>query len=336
MNADDAVLAQLDERDRRIIAALQNDGRASWTAIAAQCDASVPTVARRAQQLFADGIVRVGVSPQVNHEGPADAFILRIGCVAGEQILVARRLARRHDIRFMALITGPYDLVVEMIIRKDDALHARIIEDVMTIEGVLRCETDLVLHTYKVTFDWSRHLLNGGEYVHTPTEPHECDPTHFDDTDRAILAALAGDGRASFRAVADTLEVNESTVRRRFEALRSRGCADVVTIVPAAALGFESEIIFMITVAPSNLDSAARELATYQGVRYLGAMLSGSLLMCEVILPSSRDIFSFVTTTLGKLDGVQGWTASMELVTLKRGFMDAPWAPWQDRSPDDQ
>ncbi len=33
---------------------------------------------------------------------------------------------------------------------------------------------------------------------------------------------MAGDGRASFRSVAATMGVNESTVRRRFETLQGR------------------------------------------------------------------------------------------------------------------
>jgi proline iminopeptidase len=191
--------------------------------------------------------------------------------------------------------------------------------------NVPRYETDLLLHTYKVSHDWSRQLLTGEAYVPGSSEPHQCDPSHFSEMDRAILARLRGDGRAGFRTVARDLKMNERTVRRRFEALRERGCAMVFTLVPAVSLGFESEIVLQITVAPSRLDALARELATYRGVRYVGSTLGASSLMCEVILPTTRDVYEFVTQTLGDLDGVQGWTASMELVTFKRGFVETPW-----------
>lgn len=318
-------LDQLDDLDRRIIVALQTDGRASWTAIAQLANTSVPTVARRAQQFFAQGLVRVGVMPSESHAGPADLFVLRIGCEPGRSTWVARELVRREDIRFLAVVTGSADIIAELNKPKADFLHARLIDEVQAIDGVLWCETDLCLHTYKVTHDWSRQLLTGEDHVYTATEPHECDPSHFDDTDRAILALLREDGRASFRAVADAVGVNESTVRRRFDTLVSRGCASVVTLVPAPALGFESEILFTVRVAPSNLDSAARELASYRGVRYVAATLNGSSLMCELILPTTRDVFDFVTNTLGRLDGVQGWTANMELLTFKRGYVETPW-----------
>src|SRR5690242_3270432 len=104
----------LDGLDRKIIAALQMDGRASWTAIAERCNTSVATVARRAQQLFTEGIVRVGVVPDINHAGPADLFILRIGCRPGRHADVAQTLAGRPDIRFLALVTGNADIVAEV------------------------------------------------------------------------------------------------------------------------------------------------------------------------------------------------------------------------------
>jgi len=32
-----------------------------------------------------------------------------------------------------------------------------------------------------------------------------------------------------------------------------------------------------------------------------------------------------MTSTLGRMDGVRGWEASMELLSLKRGFVETAW-----------
>jgi DNA-binding Lrp family transcriptional regulator len=319
-------MAGLDSLDRRIVVALQIDGRASWTDIAEACGTSVATVARRAQQLLAEGHVRVAVvPPDINHAGPADLFVIRVECQSGSAARVAEELMRREDVRLCSLVTGPFDVLAELIVRKDESLSARLLGDLHGIPGIRRMETDLLLHTYKISHDWSMQLLTGEAHRPEDSRLHACDPSHFDDTDRALLAHLRADGRANFRAVARDLDVNESTVRRRFDALKERGCARVVTLVPAPSLGFESEIILQITVRPSRLDAVARELASYRGVRYVGSTLGTSSLMCEVILPSSSDVFEFITRTLGDLDGVQGWTAHMELVTFKRAYVETPW-----------
>jgi DNA-binding Lrp family transcriptional regulator len=64
-----------DALDRKIIAALQADGRASWTEIAERTGTSVATATRRGQSLFAAGVVRVGVSRDINAPGASDLFM---------------------------------------------------------------------------------------------------------------------------------------------------------------------------------------------------------------------------------------------------------------------
>jgi DNA-binding Lrp family transcriptional regulator len=177
-----------------------------------------------------------------------------------------------------------------------------------------------------VSQNWAQQLLSDAQPTGEPdAEPHVCSPSHFDDVDHLILDELRADGRASLRSVAEVLGVNESTVRRRFDGMRERGCAWVLTLVAASALGFESEIILNISVDPARLDDVAHELATYVGVRYLAASVNGSLI-CEVIMPTTDDLYRFLTQGLGKIDGVRDWTANVELLTIKRGFLETPWS----------
>lgn len=319
-----AKVEDLGSLDRRIIAALQIDGRASWTDIASLVGASVTTVARRGKHLLDSGALRVAVVPNVGWRGPVELFFVKLGCASGTQDDVGRTLSNRRDARFLALVTGTYDVVVELVAPKNARIDEVLIREIQAVRGVERCETDLVLHTYKASQDWSRSLLDQMP-AEKPVEPHQCDPTHFDDLDRRLLQRFEDDGRASFPRVAEALGVNESTVRRRFEALTSRGCAFVLTLVPAPAIGFESEILFWIHCSPANLESAASELARHPGVRYLAATLGSPSLMCEVILPTTRDVFEFTTSTLARVDGVLSWTANVELVTYKRGFVRTPW-----------
>ncbi|MGO4601969.1 Lrp/AsnC family transcriptional regulator [Terrabacter sp. 2YAF2] len=315
----------LDALDRQIVAALQKDGRASWTEIAEECGAPLPTVTRRGQSLLASRALRVGVSSNINSPGETDLFMLRIACRAGSQVTVAKALARRTDLRFLCLVTGGSDLLAELVCRRADSLHVRQINEILAIDGVEGCESDLVLHAYKVSQHWAEGATSSRESSGDEIKPpHICDPTHFDETDLSILRELRTDGRASFRSVADSIGVNESTVRRRFEAMRDRGCAWVLTLVAASVLGFESEIVLNISVQPNSIDDIAHELSSYVGVRYLAATLNGTL-MCELIMPSSKDVFEFMTEGLGRIDGVRGWTASVELLTVKRGFLETPW-----------
>ncbi len=324
----------LDELDRQIIVALQRDGRASWTAIAEMCGSSVATVTRRGQLLLADGIVRVAVTPQLGSDGPVDSFFVRVNCRPGMQLVVARELVQHPSVRFLSLVTGSYDLMAELVVARGVEAFPRAIRELQAIDGIQRWRSDLILHVYKVGHDWGTQLLHATLGMDAAassadpvgfSEPPECSPEHFDQTDWAIVDGLRDDGRVTFKQLAKTLGLNESSVRRRFERMRASGCIDIVALVPAAALGLGAETLLTVKVAPARLDAVARDLARSPEVRYLAATLDGNSLMCEVIAASTADLYRFITGTLALLDGVEGWTAAMELLWPKRAFVESPW-----------
>jgi hypothetical protein len=43
-------------------------------------------------------------------------------------------------------------------------------------------------------------------------------------------------------------------------------------------------------------------------------------------MPTTDDLYRFLTQGLGKIDGVRDWTANVELLTIKRGFLETPWS----------
>lgn len=316
-----------DDLDRRIIACLRADGRASWTEIARRCGTSVATVSRRGQRLLADSTVRVAVVPTTSHPGRTSMFFLRMACRSGTQANVAAALSKHPDIRFLALVSGSYDIAAEVCADTGDSLIGQLITEIQEIDGVEWCETDLILHEYKVAQDWTWQLLVGETTASTVRDPHTCDTGDMDDIDRSIVDVMRADGRAGFSVVAGQVRLDETTVRRRFEAMLSRGCITVVTLTPASALGFTSEVLLDISVEPRKLRDVSEQLTSFAGVRFVAATLSGSSLLCEMIQPSQAALFSFLTETLATLDGVRGWQASMELLTIRRGFVETPWWP---------
>lgn len=320
-------MEDLDELDRKILAALHLNGRASWTDIAQLLGISTTTVARRAQHLFGAGLVRVAVLPHLEHDGPVHVFLVRLTCAPGSQLRVAGLLARNPDVRYVAIVTGGYDIVFELVAPKDRDLFSILVHFVQTIPGAQQSHADLVLHTYKVSYDWSLPILGeqaGGFALDRPV--HTCERGHLDDVDREVLAALRDDGRASFHSVGRRLGISESTARRRLESMLERGCAAVTTFIPAAALGYEAEVLLWLSVEPTRQDSAAERLSSERGVRMIASVLGQASLTCEVIVPTTADLHRFTSSTLASVPGVQSWTAGVQVLTVKRGFLMVPWA----------
>jgi DNA-binding Lrp family transcriptional regulator len=317
-------LPVFDDLDRRIIAFLRADGRASWTEIAAKVGTSVATVSRRGQRLLGDGTVRVAVAPVTAYPGHGSMFFVRIACRSGAAAHVAEQLSTRPNIRFLALVSGSYDIAAEVCVDASTSLVRPLITDIEETDGIEWTQTNLILHEYKVAQDWTWQLLVGESIGSTISDPHACDGSHMDEVDHSIVEVMRARGRAPFSLVAEQVGLDETTVARRFEAMLSRGCIHVVTLAPAAALGFTPEVLLDLNVSPRRLRAVSQELSSFVGVRFVAATMSGSLL-CEMIQPTNADLFSFLTETLASIDGVRGWEASMELLTIRRGFVETPW-----------
>lgn len=315
----------VDETDQRIIAELQVNGRASWTEIAERAGLSVPAVARRGQQLLSRGAIRIGVLPRdsIIHD-PGALSDIRIVCAPGTQLDVAEALIDVPNLRFLALVTGKFDLIGELATPTDSGEHVRQIQDIQKIPGVERCVSNPHMHAYKWSQRWLRQTL-GEDVPPSPPESVECDGNHINEVDRRIIAAMAGDGRISLRSVAEHLGLNESTVRRRFESLISCRCVEVITLVSAQAVGYEAETLLDVFVNPGKMDDVAAELSEFDGVRYIAASLSSPALFCELILPDAGKVYDFLTKDLARMNGVRSWEAGTELVTFKRGFLETPW-----------
>src|SRR3712207_449991 len=104
----------VDALDRQIVASLQINGRATWRQIAAAVGSSESTVARRAQTLLDERRVRVTALPDPMRCGFGYPVLAQLRCEVGSSARVARELAARPDVRFLALVTGTVDIVMEL------------------------------------------------------------------------------------------------------------------------------------------------------------------------------------------------------------------------------
>lgn len=315
----------LDELDRRLVAALQLDGRASWTALAETCRTSVPTAARRVGSLIASGCLRVAILPHTLARGPVEHFSVQITCRPGMSQEVANALVAREDVRFVAVLSGQVDVFAEVVVPTASATAAPFIDEIQQIDGVERSWTDLVTFIHKASQDWLADML-GGHGSHGLDEQRMCEPSHLDTTDWALLDLLREDGRMSFSDLGAQVGVNESTVRRRIDRMLQCGCAYALTMVSAAAVGYRTETLMWVRVEPARLREVTEALCALRPVRYVASLLGNNELLCEVIAPTTADLHRFTLEQLAGLPGVLGWSGALELLTVKRGFVETPWS----------
>lgn len=316
----------MDDTDRRIAAALQIDGRASWHQVASVVGSSESTVARRAQRMFEAGLLRVAAAADPMRCGFGYPVLMQLKCDVGASSRVAHALADRPDVRFLILVTGSFDIVMELIVPSRRYLARVLLEELPKIEGIKETTTDTVLRNFKLSYDWSRDLLGdaGMGLERWPTNFSESGPGEsytLDAIDLHLHDLLQKDGRRGFSELASTIGISESMAKRRVDSLRERRCMRIVTLLEPYLLGYDEECFCWIRVDLSQLEQAAQILADRREVRYLSATIGHSDLICEIILRSRADLYDFSTQVLGQLPGMQGIEIGLEFQSVKRAYV---------------
>ncbi|HKO23215.1 MAG TPA: Lrp/AsnC ligand binding domain-containing protein [Chloroflexota bacterium] len=255
---------------------------------------------------------------------PHVSVLMQCACRPVDAADVARALANLDAVRFVALVTGPFDVVAEMVTPSHQDLAHIILRALPTVGGIVRSSTATVLRNFKTSFDWSRDLVGPRateleQRTHNGALPGS--PPALDDIDLRVLDCLREDGRSSFADLAARCGVTESMARRRVDYLFTRASVRPIALVDPRLLGFDVELLLWLRVDLAQLERIAAALVSRREVRYVSATSGYSDLVCEVIVRSPNDLYAFLTTVVGALDGIRQVDTASELVTVKRSHI---------------
>jgi DNA-binding Lrp family transcriptional regulator len=307
----------LDELDRRITAALQVDGRASWRAIAQALEQSERTVARRGARLLESGLVRV-----TGLENFAETAVVRLGCAPGRARETAAALAAREDVVFSCTVVGTADCVAELQCPAE-RLEALVFDELPRLPGVASHAVAPVRHYYRTAREWRPGLLSAAqqqalapapEPVQGPTPPE----TEQSPDEVAIMRALARNGRLTHEELGTIAGVSKATARRRVESLTATARVAIRAVVEPSALGFPVETLLWVRTRPGGLGGTAERLLREPLVRYAAALVGDFDLLVNTTHASRHDLHRF----LGEgawLDEVEQVSSSLVLASYKRG-----------------
>lgn len=146
----------LDQIDKRIVELLQHDGRMSNTEIARRVGVGEATVRRRIERLQRDGTVTIAAFLNPFHFGYAGVAIIGLRVDLGRTTAIAESLAAHDEVRYIALATGAYDLVLEVAFPDPLSLRTFLTERLGAVDGIRAVETSLTPAILKFTDRWWR------------------------------------------------------------------------------------------------------------------------------------------------------------------------------------
>jgi Lrp/AsnC family transcriptional regulator for asnA, asnC and gidA len=152
---------RFDDLDRRIVEALQTNGRESFRRIATRLDVSEATVRARYARLVEDGIMQVVAV--TNPLGLGFAATAMVGVrTSGSPEPVADEIASWDEADYVVITAGQFDLVVEVVCADRRAL-LDLTNRMRALDGVVSTETFLYLEMVKQLYDWGTRAPEEGE-----------------------------------------------------------------------------------------------------------------------------------------------------------------------------
>ena len=140
----------MDERDLEILAILQKDGRVPFTEIAKQLGITEGTVRNRVARLQKSQTLQIIGMVDPHHLGYDAPSIIGVSVQPPYLEDAAAAIARLPEVSYLIMVSGEFDLLVEVMCKNRQNLVTFLRETLQNIVGVQRTETHMILHTYKM------------------------------------------------------------------------------------------------------------------------------------------------------------------------------------------
>jgi Lrp/AsnC family transcriptional regulator for asnA, asnC and gidA len=139
----------LDDLDKRLIAAMQKNGDCSHTELARSLGTSKSTVTRRIQRLINEGVVRIVAVVDADMIGLSTSALIGLNVDPKHIDSILEQLGAKPQVHLLAPVTGRYDIVAVIAVASSKELAHFVREEIVSIDGVRASETHLALELKK-------------------------------------------------------------------------------------------------------------------------------------------------------------------------------------------
>ncbi|MFI1161165.1 Lrp/AsnC family transcriptional regulator [Streptomyces sioyaensis] len=304
----------LDALDRRLIHALQIDGRASFSRIATVLGAPERTVTRRYHRLRSALVVRVVGLVDSRRIGMLDWFV-RIDCTPDAADAVTAALAQRDDTSWIAPLAGGTRLtcMVRTPVAGSDGGRP-LFDHLLRTPGIRDFEAGCVLRPVAGVGGWAGRTsaLDAPEQAALlgprpePSDGSEvlAEASGWGEAEARLAGELALDGRADVARLAALTGWSASTVRRRVAGLRAAGVLHFEVDVSPSHFGFPMEALLWLEVAPAALAEVTEALSRHAAVAFAAVTTGRASVFAMVQCRDTSALYDYLAGELAALPGI--------------------------------
>jgi Lrp/AsnC family transcriptional regulator for asnA, asnC and gidA len=160
--------SKIDEIDLQIIKILNKDGRTPFSQIAQKLGVSAGMIRQRYQRLVQDGVLQVVAVTNPLLMGFTTMAQIGVKVDVGHLQEIADQIAAFDEVIYLVLITGSYDLHIEIVCRDKAHLLDFLTNKLHSVEGIKDSETFICMEIAKEVYTWTGYL--GGNHDLSSTE----------------------------------------------------------------------------------------------------------------------------------------------------------------------
>ncbi|MFF1830770.1 Lrp/AsnC ligand binding domain-containing protein [Paenarthrobacter sp. NPDC058040] len=204
----------LDQRDLRLLHALQVRPRAPWTALAPIVGADAVTLARRWSGLQSDGLAWM-----TSYLGTGTRFVGAIVEIEGEPAAlpaIVQDLARDPEMVSIDQTAGGRDLIATVLCRSDAELSRFLVDRIPTVTGIKSTRTHRVIRLVTDAQKWRLRSLRGDEVEALEQSVPLLRPAPSavsTEVENELIRLLLIDGRASVSDLAQWLSISPARAK---------------------------------------------------------------------------------------------------------------------------
>jgi len=147
--------SKIDDIDLRIIKILNEDGRIPFSQIARQLGVSAGMIRQRYHRLVRDGALMVVAITNPLLMGYNIMATIGVKVNVNALLEIADQIASFEEVIYLVLLTGSYDLLIEIVCRDNDHLLRFLTEKLNSVEGVKDTITFMHLQIVKEVYSWT-------------------------------------------------------------------------------------------------------------------------------------------------------------------------------------
>jgi len=141
----------------------------------------------------------------------------------------------------------------------------------------------------------------------------------IDSLDKELISLLEQDARQTSEKLFKQLSVSPSTIRRRMNKLIKRGVIRIVAIPEPKQIGLSMIVVVAFQILHEKMNSVLKALGRRQDVKCLYVTSGRFDAMALMWFSSNEQLYSFMESEVGKLEGVKA-TETFVCLHVEKSF----------------